>query len=162
MAFKVSFELQLSPKLVAALKEAGKPIDDATAKKVGIEVTKEMKTLIAKGISPIEGSGKFPRYKNPQKYPGDRKAKSPVNLKLLGDFLNALTYRVKAGPFGKITEIFYGNNQSIKEEGHRKGTGGQPERPTLPSEKGEDFTRTIKEIYTEAYKARILEVLKNK
>ena len=136
MAFKVDFQIQISSALQKALKESIKPIDDTTAKRVGIDVIDEMKDLISKGISPIQGDGKFPKYKNPKRYPGNRKPKSPVNLKLTGDFLNELKFRITPESFGKGTELFFGNDQEKKESGHRDGVNGQPKRPIMPSVKG--------------------------
>lgn len=162
MAFKVKFDLEISDALQKALGKAVKPIDEKTAKRVGIDVIEEMKSLISKGISPIQGNGKFPKYKNPARYPGKRKPRSPVNLKLTGKFLNALSHRITQEDFGKGTELFFADKQDKKERGHREGANGQPERPIMPSVKGEKFTKIIRDLYTELYRERILEVLKSK
>ena len=159
---KVSFEVGISAKLAKALNDATKPIDELTAKQLGLDVVKEIKDLVSRGVSPIDGNGKFPRYKNPSKYPGKQKPRSPVNLKLSGDFLNALTHRITPESFGRGTEIFFSNNQDIKERGHRDGANGQPERPMLPTERGEEFIRQIRKIYEDLYRNRIVEVLKGK
>jgi len=158
----IEFQVKFSASLEKALADAVSPIDQRTAEQVGVQVIKEMKSLVSKGISPIDGEGKFPKYKNPQKYPGSRKAKSPVNLKLSGDFLNALSHRLTAESFGKGTELFFSNGQDIKEIGHRDGARGQPERPIMPSEKNEQFVRIIRDVYTELYRERIVEVLRGK
>ena len=156
---KLSFELKFSAALKKALGNV-KPIDDTTAKQVGLDVTQAIKDFVAKGVSPIDGDGKFPKYKKPDRYPGKRKPHSPVNLELSGKFLNALSHKVVPDVFGKGTEIFFTNNQDVKERGHRNGANGQPERPMLPTERGEDFIRQIRKIYQDYYRQRIITVLK--
>lgn len=162
MAFKVEFEIKITDKLKKALEEATKPIDEITAKKVAIDVIKKMKSLIRRGESPIDGNGKFPKYKNPKRYPGKLKPKTPVNLKLTGKFLDSLRSRHKPNRYGIGTELYFPAKQELKEQGHREGANGQPERPILPSVKGEKFTKDIRDLYTELYRERILEVLKSK
>lgn len=167
MAIKVKFEVGFSKALSELLKNNKKVIDSDTAKEVGEETIQAMKDRILAGQSPIEGKGKFERYKNPDKYPGKRKPKSPVNLRLSGDFLDALTHEVKSGDSGMETYIFYegsdgqGVSNDVKEQGHRKGANGQPERPTLPQDQ-EKFHVNIRKVYTDIYRKRILDVLKGK
>lgn len=162
MAFKVNIDLEISPQLQKALKDASKPIDQATAKRVGIDVVKAMKAQILNGNSPIEGDGKFPAYKNPKKYPGKLKSRSPVNLKLSGKFLNALKADVENGTYGQSTTIYYSGKEQVKEQGHREEANRQPYRPTIPSEKNETFIKVIREIYLKLYQDRILDVLKGR
>lgn len=137
------------------------PINAATANRIGEAVTKEVRDQISKGISPIKGNGRFPRYKNPKRYPGDKKPRTPVNLNLSGAFMDSLTYKVYDARTGKGTEIFYNGEDSNgvsnqdKEQGHRDGANGQPKRPTLPSKsRGETFSarliRIVRDIYNEA------------
>lgn len=163
MAVKLSFEVKLTAALEKLLGDELKFVDGKTADEVGETVTKEMKKRIAAGQSPIDGKGKFERYTNPKRYPGTKKPKSPVNLKLSGSFLDALTWEKKPGQYGEETLVFYrGAREEIKEKGHREGAGGQPERPTLPTEEGEKFHTTIKKSYVDLYRQRILDVLKGK
>lgn len=136
----------LDEKLATALKGVKKSDLDG----MGQIVVKEMKDLIAKGISPIEGAGRFSAYIKAneggypltarKKYPG--KKPRPVNLRLSGDFLDdGLDYRSNVG---KLTvEVGYFDKENInKETGHRDGVHGQPKRPTIP--KGnETFAQSI-------------------
>lgn len=114
------------------------------AKLIGEKLISEMKTLIKAGISPVVGGGfggRFPGYKNPAKYPGDKKTQRPVNLELTGQQLESLTSRsTKNG-----VEIKYGNDTARKKEsGHREGVNSQPKRPTIPDPtKGETFSDSI-------------------
>lgn len=157
MPLRIKFSQAALKSIVAKAKEmGGSPISAAVAREVGAAVTEEMLSLIAVGQSPIKGSGRFPAYKNPKKYPGKRKPARPVNLSLEGDFLADLSFRPVAGAYGYDTEIFYASELSQKkEQGHRVGVKGQPKRPTLPEKRGEEFAVRIQAIIKEIYKRRI-------
>ena len=111
-------------------------------------VKEKMLDLISKGISPIEGQGRFPGYKNPKEgYPATVKTSfgskrpRPVNLTLSGKFLRRLIAR----PKGKFTvEIgFFDKYGKDLEQGHREGTNGQLKRPIIP-QTGERFVNSIR------------------
>lgn len=137
-----------------------KPITKSDADAVGEGVVDEMKNLISKGVSPIEGVGRFPAYKDAKKYPGKRKPKTPVNLKLSGDFLDALDYQTVQARAGYGTKIFYKGKEDIKEQGHRDGANGQRVRPTIPI-KGETFAQRVQRVFAEIYNKRIESILKS-
>lgn len=187
-------------------------LDAKTADRIGKAVTAAVLDLVAKGISPIEGAGRFPAYKwaalrnQLRKAVGkqlgahakkqfvvrrrmnqrqllahtkeeNRKAKlsdahefggrypfteealqagkkpRPVNLKLHGDFLKALRAEVTgtAGDYGIEIGFFPGSRDRkgveayLKEQGHREGANGQPERPIIPVGT-EDFAQTVQEV----------------
>lgn len=115
---------------------------------LGDDLIRLMKENISKGISPIEGEGRFPAYKNPDRYPKNvrkrfpSKRRRPVNLFLSGKFLSKLTKRVREGMVISIQIGFFDNESKLKERGHRDGAGGQPKRPIIPK-KGEFFTNRI-------------------
>lgn len=111
---------------------------ERTLKRIGEEVVAEIKRTVAKGISPISGK-RFPAYKNPARYPGDRKPKRPVNLYLTGQMLGALAFRIKNGA---IDIYLRGAKANAKEQGHRDGANGQPKRPIIP-QGDETLTRGI-------------------
>lgn len=120
-------------------------------------ILQEMQSRIARGYSPIEGKGRFPKYKNPKKYPGDRKPKSPVNLYLSGKFLNQL--RAQVSPVqGKILIGFWSDYGKKLESGHREGVNKQPKRPIIPAD-GERFTRPIRELILKLYQKAVREYL---
>lgn len=120
----------------------GKAFTKSELDKMGARVVSTMKDKISKGISPIQGKGRFPAYKNPARYPGKKKRQRPVNLNLSGDFLNSLYSEGKSGSSPKI-DIGFDNTESyLKELGHRDGTNGQPKRPILP-QGNETFLVTI-------------------
>lgn len=166
MSIKVDINVALSRKFEKMLEDADEPIDAETAKAMGVAAINEMKLLIADGKSPIEGVGKFPEYKNPDRYPGKRKAHAPVNLKLSSAFLKSLKQAVKPDDAGFATELFYdgtdkkGVSNEIKEQGHAEGANSQPKRPTLPVKKGQTFAASIRLAFSKVAKERILKVLK--
>lgn len=166
MSLKVDIKIALSPKFERMLEDYDEPIDKETAEAMGEAAIREMKSLIADGKSPVEGVGKFLPYKDPDKYPGKRKAASPVNLKLSGDFLESLTQKAKPDDAGFATELFYegsdrnGVSNEIKEKGHAAGANRQPKRPTLPVKKGSTFAQSVRLAFSKIAKERILRVLK--
>ena len=109
-------------------------------KQVADLVISQMKTSIASGLSPVRGIGRFVEYKNPAKYPGDRKAKRPVNLYLTGEMLGALNFYPTSGPNvsigirGTLGKIAKYNND---------GTEHVPRRHFMPTNEGEEYTVTI-------------------
>lgn len=155
----MAFSIKINRKKLEAISEVAQSlkqnvIDRQTARDVGVGVTDKMKSLIEKGISPIKGNGRFPGYKNPDKYPGDRKPKRPVNLWLSGDFISSLDAKEFPAKHGYVTEIFYKGDQDKKESGHREGVNGQPKRPTIP-QGDEQFVVAIQRIITTIFKERI-------
>lgn len=120
---------------------------------IGSLALTEMKTRIAKGISPITGD-RFQAYLNPKRYPGKKKPQRPVNLFLSGDFLQSLKMTA-AGGKNAFIRIFFSDKLSIKKErGHREGAGGQPRRPIIP-QGGESFSEGI----TLALKRKLREII---
>lgn len=162
MTIKAKIDAKQLSFLKSKLENLKKPVEKSDATEIGQKVTEEMKNLISKGISPILSEGRFPGYKNPEKYPGKLKNKRPVNLKLSGDFLNALTFKEVTSKSGFATQIFYkGESEDLKEKGHREGANGQLKRPTIP-QRGEEFAARIKRLYSKIYKDRINQILKKK
>lgn len=125
---------------------------------VGNEVLELVRQDTLKGVSPIKGNGRFPKYKDTSKYPGgknsptrrefpDKRAR-PVNLWLSGEFLSSLQAFTKTdwrnSTVGKLSyKLFIGFKDRLsrkKEQGHREGVNGQPMRPIIP-EKSESFSR---------------------
>lgn len=157
----------------------------AIAAKIGRDVIKEMQEMIAVGLSPIRGKGRFAAYKATSgvsgkgknrlkgiqnKYPLNQrknfptKGLRPVNLKLSGDFLRALKSRVLRSVKGPNIEIgFFDSKEAVKEQGHREGANGQPKRPIIPEE-GEEFAvrvvRQIEEVVNEAIQKYVDRILR--
>lgn len=142
------------------------------AETIGAFAVAEIKDLIAKGISPIEGMGKFPAYKwqtkanrklGKDKYPFTRigrkygKTATPVNLKLTGNMLDALTaWAEQKSKYWLIAIGFDGKSEQsreadLKEQGHRKGVNGQPKRPIIPK-RGETWAVNVQKVILEGLK----------
>lgn len=124
--------------------------------------------LVSKGISPIEGNGRFDAYKPKSKtkrtypetvkksYPAKRRR--PVNLELSGKFLRALKSFPKS--VNIISIGFFSSYGETLELGHREGAGGQAVRPIIPSEPGESFTKAIRAAILKEYREAIQRYLK--
>lgn len=130
-------------------------VNKSELQKAGDMLVKNMKRDIAKGKSPISKGGRFPAYKDPKKYPGKRKPKRPVNLKLTGKFLKDLFARVRIWRNPEITIGFKTKASRLKEAGHREGTNGQPKRPIIPNDR-EGFSKPI----ALAFRKRIIEIIR--
>lgn len=166
------FSIKTTGRLIEDVKKLAKEfetvIDKQTANKVGQLAIKEIKDRIAGGVSPIKGGGRFAGYKNPDKYPGDRKGKRPVNLKLSGHMLSQLKYQsIKEGNSGYVVDIAYtentdenGSSAADKERGHREGVYGQPKRPSIPTEAGEELRTDINNKIRDIFNSRIQELIK--
>lgn len=129
------------------LKNADTAVSTAAKQALGDLTVGLMKQKIEKGISPIEGNGRFPAYKDPKKYPGKRtdfpnKRPRPVNLELSGKFLDKLKAKVSAG--GRTISVGFFDSYGKKlEQGHREGANGQKERPIIP-DNSEQLAKSIR------------------
>lgn len=163
--FKITFDSKKLREIKLKFLLLQSPINQETARNLGKDVVDEIRDLTAKGISSVRGgvaNNRMPGYKNPERYPGKRKSPRPVNLRLTGEMMRALTYKIAQDIAGYKTTIYYKDDLSDKKEsGHREGVNGQPKRPTLPiTAKGEDFASRIMRIINNYYRARIREILK--
>lgn len=147
-------------------------VNDRVASAIGYTVRQRMLSLIAKGLSPILGAGRFPEYKavsvarslkklnaskraaksSPRGYPYTAQVKRdfpnkrarPVNLFLSGDFLSNLTYAIGVRAKARLVTVgFFDDPSKKKESGHREGVNGQPKRPIIPAA-SESFSEVIK------------------
>lgn len=131
------------------------------------EVLSLMKDKIYIGYSPVKGEGRFIAYSaqrnnvrpkkslypyNVQKKFPDKRVR-PVNLKLSGQMLQALTYKIRQGAI--ILGIFDAQ-ESEKAQRHQVGdpAHGLPKRRFLPTKSGEEFIvsiqREIKDLFVRA------------
>lgn len=176
MEVKLTVKQQQIEKLKEKLRKLQSPVDKNTASAIGALVVKEMSDMISKGISPIEGAGRFPAYKaqagqknkkgtrkgypyNTRQFKEGKKKDRPVNLYLTGDMMKDLTYEPIEVKGSWRTEIGYFEIDSIlKEIGHRDGVNGQPKRPTLPQGQ-EGFAQRIQRILFRIYQERVRHLL---
>ena len=146
---KLKSDLQREMKTETRL--AMQKVSPSDRTKIGQALIDIMKEQIAKGMSPIQGWGRFPKYKwvgkalahlkypasVRHKFPGKRD--TPVNLSLSGKFLKAL--KPRATTTG-VEVGFFDSKYSKYEQGHREGANDQPERPIIPINE-EAFTRNV-------------------
>lgn len=161
--FKARFDKQASEELQRKLKGLAAPITQAQARTLGADVVDAMRDTIAAGYSPISGPGiqqRLAAYKDPKRYPGKKKAHTPVNLYLTGKFLSDLKFRVIKVASGWGVSVGFTNRKSqLKEEGHRYGQNGQPSRPIIPIG-NEKFIKRIQSLYMAVIREAIEKVSK--
>ena len=150
-------KLKLDPKVL----ELAKNMDRTTANKVGALVKEMVIEHCARGVSPVAGAGKFKGYKDKEKYPGDKKGKSPATLILTGWMLESLWYG--PGGVGKLLFGYLDENdiEYKKAKTHNFGTDDVPKRPFIPQfHKGEKFTQTIMRAIIDTFNKRVQNLLK--
>lgn len=163
LSIKARIDTHVLKNVAKKLEQISDPLTTSDARELGKSVVAEMKDLISKGISPLSGYGRFPAYKNPKEgypktvrgqYPSKRN--TPVNLRLSGDFLNALTNQVQTiGKVGRVVIGYFDSRQAIKEKGHREGANTQPKRPTIPRG-SEKFAQRI-QVLILAFTSKVLD-----
>lgn len=171
MAIKAKLDQRALKAVQDKIEGVREAFDAEHAKQTGEQVVALMKELIAKGISPIQGEGRFPAYKHQgvkgkypdsakKRYPGKRDR--PVNLFLSGSFLSALKSKVYKSKWGYGFEIgYFDEREAKKERAHASGENGQPRRPTIPT-RGEGFAVSIQRYIFARYQNAISNFLKSK
>lgn len=152
MAFlaQVKIPKSLTTKLERIIKAGQTPkLDHSILERGADDFLKEMKRDILSGLSPIKGMGRFPAYKNPKKYPANKKPQRPVNLYLTGEFLSDLYTEIDS--YARVIVGYVGTLSINKEEGHREGVNTQPKRPTIP-ENRESFNEKLLNILRKSYR----------
>ncbi len=110
---------------------------------------KEIKESIERGVSPVHGKGRFVKYSDTYKEQmGTGKLRNkkprPVNLTLTGKLLKSLRVRIT----NKGLSISFDNK--LADIHNREGAGkSKTVRRMLPTEKGEQFSRSIRVRLTE-------------
>lgn len=127
---------------------------------LGNLVVSEIKENIAKGISPVFKERRFEKYKDPSKYPGNRKKRRPVNMYLSGDMLEALKFRLGRG-FSITFGWFGGGLQTKKANNHNSGDT-VPKRRLIPDEKNERFNASITRVINDYYGRVLSDILKRR
>lgn len=124
--------------------------DDKLASDFREVVNDKIKGMISRGISPVEGKGNFPKYKNPKKYPGDLKPSNKPNLYLEGDLMGALTAWLRGD---RIYVGIEDSEQEGKADANNRGLRGIPARRFIPL-RGERFAQTVMLAFRQAVKKR--------
>lgn len=131
----------------------------------------EIKKMIAAGVSPVdsyEGSRRFRGYKNPKKYPADKKAKRPVSLWLSGVMLSfykavrvsgtRLTLGIPTNAPHEVKVRALANNVGTATEDGREAI---PPRRFIPL-KGETYRISVLRKMKNLYARRIKSLLSSK
>lgn len=161
--FKVKVKSNIRAQAINKLKQT---VDAKFEQDMNTEVVGEIKRLINGGVSPVqsvEGGRRFVGYKSPEKYPGKKKAKRPVNLFLSGAMLSWYKavrvngVRISLGiPTNAPQEI------KVRAEANNVGTTTEDGRPAIPPRRfvplqGETFAvsvlRKMKSLYAQRIKA---------
>jgi hypothetical protein len=132
---KAKVDLSNAKKLPFSIKKLVKK----QKKSLGEKMVQWIKDTIRIGQSPVRGVGRFIGYKNPLKYPGNLKPKSPVNLKKSGAMLKAMKSRVIND---EISVGIWDEKQSEILTYIEMGVNMAGPRPVLPS-KNEQFNVSI-------------------
>lgn len=138
--------------------------DPAFLQQLQAEVVEgQIKKLIRAGRSPVEGFGRFPQYKDREKYPANKKAKTPVNLTLSGLMLKFFGIRKKSDrsiTVGIFPEA--SNDLKVRARANNEGTeNGIPARRFIPIN-GERFTVSVMRAIKNLYAKRVKELLSKK
>jgi len=170
MKFTAKVDYKALGNLEEKIADLAEPVDKKQAQTLGKLILKEMKSLIRKGISPLQGKGKFPKYKGSykdrirktgkayaKKSPGGRarafaKRLTPVNLKVSGHQMKSLISWTKKVKGSHEAIIGYRSKfAKDKELGHRERKNNQGFRPTIPKAPREGFARRIQDVYLKFY-----------
>lgn len=131
-------------------------VDNTTANAIGRTIAEEAKQNISEGLSPVRGYGRFERYKDPKKYPGQlppalKKNQRPVNLWLTGEMLKGYWYKISAKPNTIEVGMVQGSAFAKEKAGyHQDGTPNMAQRKLVPSEDEEwsvSIMRKIRDLY---------------
>lgn len=135
-------------------------VDNATANTLGETIVEEAKDNIASGLSPVRGYGRFERYKNRKKYPGDLKSARPVNLNLTGAMLRAFGYRIGREKDTIEVGMIRGSASDLaKAKAHQEGTEHMAQRRMVPGE-GEEWTVSIMRKIRNVYSKRLANLIR--
>lgn len=134
-------------------------VDGTTANALGKTVVDEAKQMIAEGQSPVRGHGRFERYKDRHKYPGDLKPHRPVNLNLTGEMLEGLTFRQKSSSVLEVGFIKGSSERKKIAEYHTSGTEHMAMRRVIPQE-GEEWAVKIMRKLRDLYSKRLTQLIR--
>lgn len=134
-------------------------VNTRTANELGRAIVDGSKRLMSDGISPVRDYGRFERYKDRKKYPGNLKPARPVNLQLSGELFEAFDYR-KKGKLSIESGIIKGSRR-LKEiaRAHQAGTPNMAQRRMFPG-KGEEYAVTIMREIRKIYTKRLRELIR--
>lgn len=134
-------------------------MDGTTISAIGNTIVDTAKEMISEGQSPVRGHGRFERYKDRTKYPGDLKPARPVNLKLTGEMLSGFSFKYVGNNTLQIGMIEGSKDRKDVARYHNSGTGKMAMRRFIPQE-GEEWAISIMREIREAYGKRLETLVK--
>jgi len=161
----MSFTIKIkTPNAVDVQAQLNKFVTPEFAEKVQQEVVNgQIKKLIQAGRSPVEGFGRFDKYKDVKSYPGKRKANRPVNLYLTGEMLGFYqAVRISGRKLLIGISPFASGPAKIKATANNLGTekegGGIVARRFVPVN-DESFTISVIRKLKDLYARRLRDIL---
>lgn len=142
------------------------------SRKLAETIITEIKDFTSKGLSPVEGQGRFDAYalqrdndKRKYPYPHTNSGKNirPVNLRLSGELMEALSFtEVKDGV---LIGILPQAKDEIKKraEAHNEGTlenRNVPQRRFIPTKRDEKFVVSIERKIKALFEMQVKEIIK--
>jgi hypothetical protein len=125
----------------------------------------EILGVIDKGLSPVKGYRNFAKYKNPKRYPADRKPSNKPNLRLTGEML--ANYKAKAQVRNELSATM-GIHQDASERSqlltkvHNDGTKHIAMRRFIPKQSaGETYTAKINAAIRRAFEYVLSRAIKS-
>lgn len=134
-------------------------VDGPFISELNQKVITEIKRFMLAGISPVKGKRRFEKYKDKDKYPGDRKPSRPVNLKLSGDMQSELVAAKKDSGFYLGISTLASNKIKTYAKANNLGEGNIPERRFIPVS-GEVFNVSIMRQIKDIIARRVSKLLK--
>jgi len=127
--------------------------DELQSGAAGYELIRILQDIIRKGISPVDGHGRFIKYSDSYKEQikegrhGNKRV-SPVSMYLTGEMLGSLR-------FTKIAKKLYVQFEDKKALWHNEGKGNLPVRKLLPTGSREKFNKRITDLLVKALKTAL-------
>jgi hypothetical protein len=152
MPIKIRTNLKVLKKLTEDVRENFRK--EITNGGVGYELVRTIQDIIRKGISPVEGEGRFQKYSASYRKAikkgqlGQNKRPSPVSMFLTGEMLGSLRFVEK----NKRIFIQFDDKKAFY---HQKGKGNLPRRKLLPSGLFDTFNKRITQIIVLALKRSV-------
>ncbi len=166
--FKVKIKSNLKAEVLNRLK---KTVDEKFVADMNDQVVGEIMRLIKSGVSPVnsvEGTKRFKQYKDRNKYPANKKAKTPVSLLLTGEMLSWYGVGKKSGTTisvgihsdapSEVKERAIANNEGTV---NSEGQVAIAARRFIPL-KGETFNISVLRKFKNLYALRIKDLISKK
>lgn len=152
MPIKVKTSLKVLKKFNEDVKKEFK--EELTNGAVGYELVRTIQDIIKKGLSPVDGVGRFERYSDSYRSAikknvyGANKRPSPVSMFLSGEMLGSLRLVTK-------NRKLYVEFEDKKAFWHQYGKGNLPVRKLLPTRMFDRFNKRINQIILKALKVAV-------